>query len=84
MASPFDLFHTYLRAFKLGTSDGAIGEWHVKARDHADPAIRLAWADGWEAGQEARAGAVRHASEAYGYRPNILRIQPLHEQDETP
>ena len=84
MATPFDLFHTHMRAFKLGASTGAIGEWHQRAQNHEDIAIRKAWSDGYAAGREARSTAVEHASKLYDHKPSILRLAdgPPDQEDE--
>jgi len=74
LASPFDRFHTYLRAFKLGSSLGAITEWHKKAQGHDGPQIRDAWTSGHEHGLAARRDAVRTAGKLYGHTPTVLRI----------
>lgn len=75
MATPFDLFHTYMRAFKAGVSTSVLGEWHAKAQTHDDRGIREAWHDGYAAGKEAKEKASRHAQRIYEYTPSILRTQ---------
>lgn len=73
MAAPFDLFHTHMRAFKLGTSTGAVTQWHQDAQAHPDEKIREAWHTGFARGREARAQAVREATKLYDHTPSVLR-----------
>lgn len=74
MATPYDHFHTYMRAFKLGAAGGLISKWHQDAQDHQDASIRDAWHQGYAAGREARNTAVEGATKLYGYTPSILRL----------
>lgn len=81
MAAPFDLFHTHMRAFKLGTSTGAITQWHETAQKHPDGTIRKAWHTGYARGREARALAVREATDLYGHTPSVLRTADVGEEE---
>jgi hypothetical protein len=80
MAHPFDLFHTHMRAFKLGTTTGAVTNWHERAQAHQDEKIREAWHAGFERGRKARAQAVREATELYGHTPSVLRVNEGEEE----
>lgn len=81
MASPFDLFHTHMRAFKLGTTTGAVTQWHQDAQAHPDEKIREAWHTGYARGREARALAVREATSLYGHVPSVLRTASQSEDE---
>lgn len=75
MAKPFDLFHTYMRAFKAGVSRSELSGWHKIAQSHEDREIRAAWRDGYAAGVDARERACAKASELYGHKPSPLKVQ---------
>lgn len=69
---PADLYHVFMKGFKVGASFGALDP---KCSEHESEEIRVAYADGWKVGRDARRASSELATRRTGYRPGILRIQ---------
>lgn len=73
-------YHAYHRGWAAGAGSRAIDE---RVIEHADEAIRVAYALGYEDGRVARQTAMQKAGDRYKHRPNILRLAMSGAVEET-
>lgn len=66
------LYHSFMRGARHAAGSKPLDP---RFTEHASPEIRKAYADGWEAGRKAMSAVSCTATELYGYKPSILRLQ---------
>ena len=70
--SPYEKFHTYMRAWKCGVGALDVDE---RLATHPRQEFRALWRDGYDDGLNARVKAQTKACKRFKYEPNILRTE---------